>query len=152
MSTRLIPLCAIVASLMALGVAVASGTTEVKLIKDMYGQHFLGQQRGYSLYTYCSPANCRTGHSSSMFRPMIAYHQPVAGPGVKQSKLGTKRIRGEKVVTYYGEPLYRYKGDRKPGQYNGQATQQGKGAWYLIDKYGQPQLPASLYRDPRPSR
>jgi ribosomal protein L27 len=69
---------------------------------------------------------------------MIAYHKPVAGPGVNPKKLGTKKINGKSVVTYYGDPLYRYKGDTKPGQTNGEAKNH---TWYAVTQFGQPQTP-----------
>jgi predicted lipoprotein with Yx(FWY)xxD motif len=121
--------------------AVASGTTEVKVIKTHHAR-ILGQQKGYTLYAFCSGASkhpCRKGRTSSKFSPMLAYHTPLAGRGIKKKKLGTRKINGKKVVTYYGSPLYRYKGDKKPGQIKGQGKSQGSGAWWVLTQYGQPQ-------------
>jgi predicted lipoprotein with Yx(FWY)xxD motif len=50
-------------------------------------------------------------------------------------------IKGERVVTYYGDPLYRFRGDRKPGQTRGEGKADGNGGWYLISKIGQPVSP-----------
>jgi predicted lipoprotein with Yx(FWY)xxD motif len=131
--------------LAGIATAWASGTTEVKLIKA-HGGRILGQQKGFALYVFCSGAanNCKRGRSEAKWSPMIAYHRPVAGKGVKQRKLGTKRINGKKVVTYYGEPLYRYKGDRRPGQTSGEQKLAGGGAWYVVSQFGQP-LPRTGY-------
>lgn len=125
--------------------ASASSSTEVKLIKAG-GVHILGQQKGYALYVYCSGANnsCKKGRSSPQWPPMIAYHSPVAGKGINQRKLGTKLINGRRVVTYYGQPLFRYRGDRKPGEAKGQAKQQGNGAWYVVSRFGQA-IPSPSY-------
>ena len=103
-------------------------------------RELLGQQKGYTLYIYCSGAAnvCSKGHTSSLWPPMIAYHKPVAGPGVNAKKLGTKKINGKNVVTYYGNPLYRYKGDTKPGQTNGEAKNK---TWYVVTQFGQPLTP-----------
>jgi predicted lipoprotein with Yx(FWY)xxD motif len=142
------PVCLAALSVVGVGgiaSAWASGISEVKLVSTRGGQ-VLGQQKGYVLYVYCpgTGSNCKKGRSSSMWPPMIAYHAPVAGPGINATKLGTKKINGKKIITYYGQPLYRYKGDKKPGQSNGEARQQGNGAWYVVGRSGDPR-PASSY-------
>lgn len=134
-----------VVGLVGITAAWASSSTEVKLVKAGGGQ-ILGQQKGYTLYVFCSGAsdNCSKGHSSSTWPPMIAYHTPVAGSGINSKKLSTKTISGKKIVTYYGNPLYRYSGDKKPGQTKGEGKAQGNGGWYVVSRYGQP-LPPSGY-------
>jgi len=98
------------------------------------------QQKGYVLYVYCKNGTtpCKTPISSSKWPPMIAYHNPVAGKGISQKHLGTTTINGQKVVTYFGQPLYRYSGDKKPGQARGEA----KGNRYVLTQFGQPQPPS----------
>jgi predicted lipoprotein with Yx(FWY)xxD motif len=134
-----------IACLAGIATAWASGTTEVKLV-HVKGGNILGQQKGYTLYVYCHGAAniCTGGHSSSQWPPMLAYHHPVAGHGINQKKLGTKKIHGHRVVTFWGKPLYRFKGDKKPGQARGEAKQQGNGAWYVVSQFGQP-LPPGQY-------
>lgn len=129
-----------IAGLIGITTAWASGSTEVKLIHTSHG-NILGQQKGYTLYVYCQGAAniCTKGHSSNKWTPMLAYHKPVAGKGIKQSKLGTKEVHGKKVVTYYGQPLYRYKGDKKPGQTHGEQKPQGNGSWFVVSQFGQPE-------------
>jgi predicted lipoprotein with Yx(FWY)xxD motif len=128
-----------IVGLTGIATAWASSSTEVQVIKTKLG-HILGQQKGFTLYIYCTGASvvCSKGHTSSLWPPMIAYHKPVAGPGVNPKKLGTKKINGKSVVTYYGDPLYRYKGDTKPGQTNGEAKNH---TWYAVTQFGQPQTP-----------
>jgi predicted lipoprotein with Yx(FWY)xxD motif len=128
-----------IVGVVGIATAWASGTTEVKVVKAR-GQRIVGQQKGYTLYAYCTFGSagevCKAGHSARMWPPMIAYHTPVAGPGINAKKLGTKKINGKKIVTYYGQPLYRYNGDKKPGQTNGEA----KGNhWFVLTQFGQPQ-------------
>jgi predicted lipoprotein with Yx(FWY)xxD motif len=140
-SRKLVCLAAFsIVGLLGIATAWASGSTEVKLQRAGQGR-ILAQQRGYTLYVFCSgvPTNCKKGRSSRMWPPMIAYHHPVAGPGIKQSKLGTKTINGKKIVTYYGQPLYRYKRDTRPGQTRGEAKPMGNGGWYVVTQFGQPQ-------------
>jgi predicted lipoprotein with Yx(FWY)xxD motif len=55
-----------------------------------------------------------------------------AGKGVKRSKLGTKhRTHGILQVTYGGKALYRYSGDKKHGQTNGNLTDEW-GKWSVV--------------------
>lgn len=59
---------------------------------------------------------------------------PIAGPGIAKSKLGTvKRPDGRIQVTYNGYALYRFAGDRKPGQSNGQGLLK---QWYAVGATG----------------
>lgn len=63
----------------------------------------------------------------------------VAGPGVKQSLLGSDPdpyATGKHVVTYKGWPLYTYKGDHKGGTATGQDTKGSGGYWYVITTSG----------------
>jgi hypothetical protein len=60
--------------------------------------------------------------------------KPLAGPGITKSKLGTiKRPDGRIQVTYAGLTLYRYSGDSKAGQTNGEGIQN---IWYAISPTG----------------
>ena len=60
----------------------------------------------------------------------------VAGPGITKSKLRTiKRPDGRIQVTYYGLTLYRYSGDTKAGQTNGEGIQR---IWYAVSPTGKP--------------
>ena len=54
--------------------------------------------------------------------------------GITKSQLGTiKRPDGRVQVTYYGLTLYRYSGDSKAGQTNGEGIQK---IWYAISPTG----------------
>jgi predicted lipoprotein with Yx(FWY)xxD motif len=60
--------------------------------------------------------------------------KPVAGTGLTASKLGTiKRPDGTVQVTYSGYALYRYSGDAKTGDVNGQAFQS---KWFAVAPTG----------------
>ena len=60
--------------------------------------------------------------------------KPVAGSGVKASKLSTiKRADGTVQVTYDGYPLYLYAGDKKAGQVTGQGFES---KWYVVAPSG----------------
>jgi predicted lipoprotein with Yx(FWY)xxD motif len=60
--------------------------------------------------------------------------KPAAGTGITASKLGTiTRPDGTVQVTYNGYPLYRYTGDTKNGQVNGQGFEK---LWYVLAPSG----------------
>jgi len=74
--------------------------------------------------------------------------RPEAGPGVKQSLLGTVPLSpGYRVVTYNRWPLYTYQDDVSPGMVTGQGTNLNGGYWYLVSPDGTPLVPAG---DPAP--
>jgi predicted lipoprotein with Yx(FWY)xxD motif len=61
----------------------------------------------------------------------------VAG-GASRSLLGTTaRTDGATQLTYAGHPLYRYAGDRKPGDTTGQGSQAFGGGWDVLTPAGQ---------------
>ncbi|HET6793136.1 MAG TPA: hypothetical protein VFH45_01765 [Acidimicrobiales bacterium] len=65
--------------------------------------------------------------------------QPVAGPGVDASKLGTtKGASGDLYSTYGGYPLYTFAGDSGPGQKNGQGIKSFGGVWEAMTPSGMP--------------
>jgi len=60
--------------------------------------------------------------------------KPTAGAGISTSKLSTvKRPDGRTQVTYAGFPLYRYSGDKKPGDVKGQGFQK---IWFAVTSKG----------------
>ncbi len=77
-----------------------------------------------------------TGGCATIWPPLIIPRgtKPTAGPGISKSKLATiTRPDGRTQVTYYGMTLYRYSGDRKPGQTSGEGIQK---IWYAINPAG----------------
>jgi predicted lipoprotein with Yx(FWY)xxD motif len=57
--------------------------------------------------------------------------KPVAGHGVKASALGAVSVKGGRQATYDGRRLYRYVGDKKPGQVKGNFTDKW-GKWAAV--------------------
>jgi predicted lipoprotein with Yx(FWY)xxD motif len=102
----------------------------------------------YVLYVF-APDNHRavtcTGACAGTWPPLMlpAGAVLVAGPGVKQSLLGSvPDPAGGRVVSYEGWPLYGYSGDVQPGQATGQDIDLNGGEWYVIRPSGQPLVPA----------
>jgi predicted lipoprotein with Yx(FWY)xxD motif len=77
--------------------------------------------------------NCKAACASA-WPPLYTTARPLAGMGVKQSLLHTvKRPNGRLQVTYNGHPLYRYSGDTKAGQANGEGM---NSRWYAVTAAG----------------
>jgi predicted lipoprotein with Yx(FWY)xxD motif len=63
---------------------------------------------------------------------------PLAGTGLTPAKLTTTaRSDGAPQVRYNGHPLYRYTGDAKPGDTNGQRVTAFGAAWFAVSDAGQ---------------
>jgi predicted lipoprotein with Yx(FWY)xxD motif len=64
--------------------------------------------------------------------------QPTVAAGATQALLGTTiRSDGASQLTYDGHPLYRFAGDAKPGDTNGQGLQSFGGGWDALKASGQ---------------
>jgi predicted lipoprotein with Yx(FWY)xxD motif len=96
-------------------------------------------QSGRTLYHLTSEKGKKfvcTGQCATVWPPLTVPRgsKPVAGPGITKSKLGTiKRPDGRIQVTYAGLTLYRYSGDSKAGQADGEGIQN---IWYAISPSG----------------
>jgi predicted lipoprotein with Yx(FWY)xxD motif len=67
--------------------------------------------------------------------PLFTLDHPTLDQGVNTSPVGTITTSyGVMIVTYYGCPLYLYKGDMNPGEVNGEDLNI---AWYVILVTGQ---------------
>lgn len=83
------------------------------------------------------PMSSCTGACTAMWPPAIvdSANIPVSG-GIDAAALGTvTRPDGSKQLTLGGAPLYRYAGDKKPGDANGQGVD---GTWFAATPQGQP--------------
>jgi predicted lipoprotein with Yx(FWY)xxD motif len=121
-------------------IALATSTTTIRTTNNPQYLRILQGPAGYTLYVFCpgTSTNC-TGHSSSTWPPLIASGRVVAasGSGISSSKLSTRKLSdGKHQATYYGQPLYLYKGDTKPGTTKGEQKYQGNGAWFVINTAG----------------
>lgn len=124
-----------------IGASVAQGNATRTVIRtgenQTYGQIVVGPAH-YTLYVFCTGSGvmwCKGHPKSWRFRPLLARGDVVAARGsqINANKLGTKKLpNGQRQVTYYGQPLYRYKHDYEPGQTNGAYQDQGSGTWAPI--------------------
>ncbi len=128
--------------------ALAASTTTLRsAINPTLGRILEGPSR-YTLYVYCAgTSTVCAGRSSSSWRPLLATGRVVAASGsqIKASKLGTRKLaNGQHQVTYYGQPLYLYAKDTKPGQTKGEDKQDGGGAWFVVGTSGRA-IPPQVY-------
>jgi len=138
---RTLLLAALVAVL-ATGVAIAAvhSTPTVKAAQNStLNTKIVVTKTGRTLYHLTTEKGKKftcTGSCATIWPPLAIPKgsKPVAGPGINKSKLGTiKRPDGRIQVTYYGLTLYRYSGDSKAGQTNGEGIQN---IWYAIGANG----------------
>ncbi len=83
-----------------------------------------------------SKSTCN-GACAKGWPPVTTSGTPKAGHGVKASLLKTsKRAGGGTQVTYAGHPVYRFVGDAKPGQTNGEGVNAFGAEWYMVSPAG----------------
>ena len=64
---------------------------------------------------------------------------PEPSNGASAAKLGiVERKDGSKQVTYAGQPLYAFGGDKSPGQANGNGASEFGGTWSALKGTGAP--------------
>jgi predicted lipoprotein with Yx(FWY)xxD motif len=131
-----------VIGLFAVAVALGTTTTTVRVTHSPRYGSILEDGARYTLYVWCpgTSTRCTPGHSASSWSPLALRGQLVATSGVDRHKLATRRLsNGTHQVTYYGEPLYLYKGDHKPCQVNGEERISGNGSFFVVQTNGAPE-------------
>jgi predicted lipoprotein with Yx(FWY)xxD motif len=112
----------------------------VKLASTKLGKVLVDAQ-GRALYLFEADKGTMSacgGACASIWPPLTTTGEPVAGPGLAASKLGTtKRSDGATEVTYNGHPLYTYAGDSAPGQTSGQGLDDFGAEWYTLSAGGE---------------
>jgi predicted lipoprotein with Yx(FWY)xxD motif len=116
-----------------------SGGATVAVAKTRIGR-ILVDSKGITLYDFVTDkggvSGCY-GACAALWPPLITKGKPHAGPGVRESLLGTtKRKDGKLEVTYNHHPLYYFVTDRKPGQTTGQGVNQFGGPWWVLSPAG----------------
>lgn len=117
-----IPLAAILATAVSAVAAEAAGPT-VKLANTSKGK-ILVTKSGATVYVFLKDSKnkdtCAAIAGCTSVWPLVTSKgKPVAGPGVKNSKLGTIKVGGKTQVTYAGHPLYTYSAEPKGTSYVG---------------------------------
>ena len=116
--------------------------TKVDLRSTRDGK-ILVNSSGFTLYAFTKDAtkrdNCmKIRGCIAVWPPLTTTGNPVAGPGLEASLLGTVPYKGAlKQVTYAGHPLYTYKGDDGPGSTKYIDESQSGGRWPALNASGQ---------------
>ncbi|MFF2811340.1 hypothetical protein ACFVT2_30025 [Streptomyces sp. NPDC058000] len=77
------------------------------------------------------------GDCAKDWPPLVVRGAPTAGSGVREELLGTTARRdGSREVTYHGHPLYYFVQDKRPGDVNGQGSDDQGARWYVLDPAG----------------
>jgi predicted lipoprotein with Yx(FWY)xxD motif len=78
-----------------------------------------------------------SGACASNWPPAKAPKKLRLGTGLSKDKLKViTRTDGSKQLAYAGHPLYRFIGDSKPGDTNGEGINAFGGMWYVLSKAG----------------
>jgi predicted lipoprotein with Yx(FWY)xxD motif len=102
-----------------------------KILVDSEGDTVYLFQKDTSTKSTC------TGACASAWPPVPATGKPTVGSGLSAGKVGTTTgSDGKPQVTYDGHPLYRFSGDSKPGDANGQGTNAFGALWYVVSSSG----------------
>lgn len=116
-----------------------AATSTISTAKGKLGTHLVDSQ-GRTLYLWLADKGAKStcsGACAQAWPPSIAKGRVKATHGAKSTLLGTTtRSGGAKQVTYNGHPLYRYAGDGKAGQTNGQGNTGFGAAWYVVSPAG----------------
>jgi len=133
--------------------ASASVSTVITTEKTKFGT-VLVTGTGESLYTFtgdefpfattglqldCTALNkAASGTPCTTAWPPLTASSVMAEKGVRQSELGTVTRNGVTQVTYFGEPLYGFIGDKAANDVNGEDVSAFDGNWYLDRTDGLP--------------
>ena len=121
---------------MAVTTAGATGGTKISTRSTNLGLIVVGTSHR-TVYLFTKDTRNRS-HCGSTCRqtwiPVRSSGAPVAGPGIRQRKLGRTP---KHQVTYYGHPLYYYAGDhRTAGRTTGQGRHAFGGRWWVVSPAG----------------
>jgi predicted lipoprotein with Yx(FWY)xxD motif len=142
LKSRVVAAGAVVAVLGVTAAAIAATGTpsQVKTRKTSVGTVIVDGKASHTLYLFGKDKNGKsscTGACASNWPPYLTKGKPKAGPGAKQSLLGTfKRSNGTLQVTYNKHPLYWFKFDKAAGSTKGQDVSAFGGSWYVVSAKG----------------
>jgi predicted lipoprotein with Yx(FWY)xxD motif len=119
--------------------ATSARTATVKVAHRALG-NILVDSKGRTLYVWKKDTGKKSkcsGGCAVNWPPLRVSGKPTGGRGTHASLLGTtKRSDGSRQVTYNGHPLYRFAGDRKPGNTNGQGLDAFGALWWAVSPSG----------------
>jgi len=147
MSARTAPLLA-VAAIASIAIATgasaataaprAASTATVSTRTTKLGR-ILVDAHGRTLYLFEKDAHGKsacTGACARAWPPLMTSGRPKASGGADARMLGTTHRASGTQVTYDGHPLYRFAGDAKAGQTNGEGSTAFGASWYVLGTNG----------------
>jgi predicted lipoprotein with Yx(FWY)xxD motif len=121
--------------------ATSARSATVKVAHSRLGK-ILVDSRGRTLYVLSADSARKSrcfGACAKNWPPLRASRKPAVGRGLKASEVGTiRRSDGKPQVTYNSHPLYRFVGDTRSGQTNGQGIVAFGGRWSVVSTAGRP--------------
>jgi predicted lipoprotein with Yx(FWY)xxD motif len=112
--------------------AASGRSATVKVSHSRLGK-IVVDSHGRTLYQLSSDPTRKStcfGACATNWPPLRASGKPTVGTGLKASRIATIRRRdGRPQVAYRGHPLYRFAGDTRAGQTNGQGIVAFGGRW-----------------------
>jgi predicted lipoprotein with Yx(FWY)xxD motif len=130
---------AAVAALASTSTAAKAKSPTLKLRNTSYGK-IVVDKNGRTLYAFGHDKKDKSrcsGQCAGFWPPATAPKHPTVATGISKSKLKViKRGDGTKQLSYNGHPLYRYSGDGKPGDTNGENLTAFGGKWDVLSKSG----------------
>ena len=94
---------------------------------------------GRTLYLFRKDKGTKSecaGACAKGWPPLMTSGKPKAAGGVEAKLLGTTRRASGTQVTYAGHPVYRFAGDKRAGQTNGEGSKAFGAAWYVLAPNG----------------
>ena len=127
---------AVLGALLLAPQAMATSPDTLTVRSSAYGP-MLFDGRGRALYLFTrdrgGPRSRCYGACARAWPPLMAVGAPRAAGRADAGLVGTTARRGGgRQVTYAGHPLYRYVGDRRPGQVTCQDVLEFGGTWLVV--------------------
>jgi predicted lipoprotein with Yx(FWY)xxD motif len=114
---------------------------ELELVRTRFGRIIHETRSGLVAYLFTKDRRRKsrcTGRCAKAWPPIKTKRAPLAGDGIRRSRLGTIRRRGgAKMVTYRGRPLYFYEHD-SPGEILCHDVREFGGDWFVVKRNGKP--------------
>jgi predicted lipoprotein with Yx(FWY)xxD motif len=140
----IVPLAAVALVCTGVGISDAGAATKhtpatVKIAKTSLG-NVLVDSKGRTLYLFGADTGTTstcTGACATNWPPARVTGTPTAGKGALAALVGTTtRTDGKPQVTYNGHPVYRFIGDKKAGDTNGEGLTAFGGTWSALGSAG----------------
>jgi predicted lipoprotein with Yx(FWY)xxD motif len=146
MRARTMLLLLAVAAIAGLAIAAAAATaaphaasTATVTVRTTKLGRILVDAQGRTLYLFEKDKGGKSacsGACAKAWPPLMTSGKPKASGGANARMLGTTHRASGTQVTYDGHPLYRFAGDAKAGQTNGEGSTAFGASWYVLGTNG----------------